>query len=173
MKKLIFLISTIIIFSGCQNKNDETVDFSKNFLIGKIDGNNFQITVDKNILLEQVNSSLYPTKRVLNNVEILSSFTSGDIKEKFYFISFTSKETKVTVVRYLFRKDNNLFIENSMNKENFQFQDFFIGCEGNGSCFPKLFKINKDYIWACTDNPNCVSPEEAKKSDCHYTASVL
>ena len=69
-------------------------------------------------------------------------------------------------------RDVKLYYEDT-EEDKYSNLNFFVICEGNEKCFPRLFFDGSKYFWICRDTPVCVTEEEAKRNPCLQTNGIF
>jgi hypothetical protein len=138
--------------------------------VGTIANGKTEITVDKAGLVQYINHNLFDDKAVIDNVIIENAITFGDRRESFYYLSYTSTKDGTQVVRYLVKKGDTIYTEDTAE---IGFKDFYVSCKGVASCFPHIVISEGKHKWSCGEKLVCPSPEEAAKNPCALITSLV
>ena len=172
--KLRLLIFIVIIFTAnCfSQKTTKSYKLVNRTLIAKINENDrINFILDKNILLNTINRELDEAFKSFDEIS-LKSETHKEENFKYYYLELKSKTSNKTFVKWLINRNNELYYENS-DDEKYSSLNFFVICEGNENCFPRLFFNENKYFWICRENPICVTEEESIKNPCKQTTGFF
>lgn len=159
MKYFFTLIFSIVTFLSFSQRKDLV-------FIGKINKENFSLSIDKFKFLKKMNDSLFDGENFLKEMLIVKDITKGDSENDYYYVKFISENNEYN--RLLMNKNNNLFIVNE-NKEEYTVYDFYFSCKGNDeSCSVRLFNIGNEFIWSCRETIICESD-----SNCSSFTTIL
>jgi hypothetical protein len=171
MRLIVLLLFCTSCFS--QGVKQETISLEARLLVGELKNNQIHVLIDKKAFIDEINKSLYGGKSVIDNLDVLTDYTVGDKKDKFYFLQLTSGIRPLTIVRWVENINGQLYLDQSGNPEGYTHLDFFITCEGGDKCSPRLFVTDGKYGWSCREFIGCVTPEEAEKNLCVQSATVF
>ena len=172
--KLKLLLFIVIIFSGksFSQKTIESYKLENKTLIAKIfENSKIDFILDKNILLNTINKQLNENLKSFDEINIKSG-THKQENFKYYYLELKTKASNKTFVKWLVNRNNELYYEDSEN-EKYSSLNFFVICEGNENCYPRLFFDGEKYFWICRENPVCVTKEEAIKNPCKQTTGFF
>ncbi|MGX7668775.1 hypothetical protein [Flavobacterium pedocola] len=172
--KLRLVIFIVILFSAksFSQKTIETYKLENKTLVARISENSkIDFILDKNILLNTVNEQLNESFKSFDEIDIKSG-THNQENFKYYYLELKSKVSNQTLVKWLSNRNNKLYYEDSEDAK-YSSLNFFVICEGNENCYPRLFFDGDKYFWTCRETPICVTKEESIKNPCKQTTGFF
>jgi hypothetical protein len=172
--KLRLLIFIVIIFTAksFSQKTIETYKLENRTLVATINENNeINFILDKNILLNTINKELNEDFKSFDEIS-LKNETHKQENFEYYYLELKSKKSNKTFVKWLIKRNNELYYEDSED-EKYSSLNFFVICEGNENCYPRLFFDEEKYFWICRETPICVTEEESIKNPCKQTTGFF
>lgn len=160
----LFLFCYFFCLTSCYSQshvtNSNQIQLGEKLLIGEVIKNDTRVLIDKDNFITEINKVFFKGQVIIDNLQINADYSIGDKKIKYYYLSLTSSNRSVTIVRWLFNYNGKLFIDNVPDREIFTYQDLYVTCEGNENCKPKLFELGKGFSWSCKDFVGCQPGEE-------------
>ena len=156
---LLVLLSITAI--GCK----EQIDFNKipGGLIAQESNGTIEFEIDTTGYKEFLAGKLFQDKKVtFDKIEIRKqkALVSG---QEFYLLFLKSDGSKIRVARYLIKKGNGFYINDTITGED-MFEQICVACTGGDGCAPEAFIDNGERMWSCSKTIAC--PVDDKKPEC-------
>lgn len=169
----LLLFSVSFLCGGFTTTEEVTYDLSKKITIAEIDNGNLEVLIDTKAFLNTVNKEIQGKDSQLHKIGIKKGTSLGDEQREFFYIIMSSGEKNIHVVRLLHSRNGKVFMKTASGLRGFTSYDFFIGCEGNENCYPRMFYLDGKFTWSCREKPVCVSDEEAARNPCMSSTTLV
>lgn len=162
-----------LLFISC-GVNKNRVQSQNNTLFAELKENRLEFKIDTLKFKNNISKSIFSVDSNIayDKLEIVKQFTIGDKKHIFYYLMLTDFDKKVKTTRWLVVKDNYLYLNENVQKNNDNFELIYLTCAGNQNCNPNIFALEGKKVWLCGDNPKCLIDGETRKGCDSYTTFI-